>query len=157
MSNAQFLDDLEDGKYGEYLFQRYLQLKGLDVDSAPEEEFPYYDVVSVLYGKRQTYEVKTDRQIHKTGNLYIEFLNINRMNLSGIFTSKADFYVYIDKESLIGYVFNRGNLLSHIFELKVKTVKSRVDNQNALGWIIPLDEVVNKKPHLKTIDLNGIE
>lgn len=157
MSSAKFLDDLEHGKYGEYLFQRYLQLKGLDVQSAPDKEFPLYDVVSILYGKRHTYEVKTDRKIHETNNLYIEFLNINKMALSGIFTSTADFYVYIAQETLTGYVFNRSYLLSFIFESRFNTTKSKVDNQNALGWIVPLSEVLNKKPHLKTIDLNGIE
>jgi hypothetical protein len=157
MSNAKFLDDLEEGKYGEYLFQRYLQKKGLDVKSAPEEEFPYYDIVSILYGKKHTYEVKTDRQIHKTGNLYIEFLNINRMALSGIFTSTADFYVYIDRESLMAYVFNRGYLLRFVFEGRYTTLKSKVDNENAMGWIVPIKEVLDKRPHLKTIDLNGIE
>ena len=157
MSKAKFLDDLEEGKYGEYLFQRYLQLKGLNVQPAPESEFPFYDIASILYGKKHTYEVKTDRLIHKTGNFYIEFLNINRMSLSGIFTSTADFYVYIDRDSLKAYIFNRGYLLRFIFEGKYKTLKSKVDNENAMGWIVPTIDVVNKEPHLKTIDLNGIE
>ena len=47
MSKAQFLNDLEEGKYGEYLFQRYLQLKGLNVQPAPESEFPFYDIASL--------------------------------------------------------------------------------------------------------------
>jgi hypothetical protein len=79
------------------------------------------------------------------------------MALSGIFTSTADFYVYIDRETLAGYIFNRKYLLSFIFEGKYKTFKSKVDNENAMGWIIPIKDVLDKRPHLKTIDLNGIE
>ena len=36
------------------------------------------------------------------------------MALSGIFTSTADFYVYIDRDSLKAYIFNRGYLLGFI-------------------------------------------
>ena len=155
--NSRFLDDLERGKYGEYLFQRYLQLKGIPVQEAPDEEFPYYDVMTIIKGTKQTYEVKTDSSIQETGNVYIEFLNINRNNLSGIFTSLANFYVYINEKTLEGHIFNRSKLLTYIYNNRLTTVRSKVDNQNALGWLLPLKDLFTSDAYLKTIDLNGIE
>jgi hypothetical protein len=155
------------GKIGEAKWKAYLESVGHIVENAPERVFYDWDLKSTTTDKRTvTFEVKYDEKAYywaeKRGmpdnpNMYIEYKNTNQNRDSGILASKADYYVYILKaEEDIAYVFKRGELCEHLVNAKYKSVgNSATGDDNALGWIPPLKEMVKHHSFHTKINLNA--
>jgi len=72
-----------DGEKAESLFQDFLRKKGRHPESNPGGFHPEWDVKDEQF----TYEVKLDRKVQETGNVYIE--------RKSLFNSKSDYFVYL--------------------------------------------------------------
>lgn len=143
------------GEIGEDLVAAYMVSMGYEVEFAPKRVFYDWDLRCTKDGESLTIEVKYDskaymwakrRKTPDKPNLYIEFENTNQNKPSGIKASVADFYFYIlkDGDKNICYIFNRELLLSHLDDYDYKVVgNSSSGDNNALGWIPPLHELVN--------------
>lgn len=156
------------GKHGEELVAAYMKENGYTVTHAPERVFFDWDLKCENYSQEITIEVKYDskaymwakrRKTPDSPNLYIEFKNTNKDSDSGILMSKADFYFYIlklpDGRNLC-HMFDRIELLNYLKVGNFKVVgNSSSGDDNALGWIPPLHELMNEYSGYRgTIDLS---
>jgi len=157
------------GKYGEELVMCYMEGMGYDVTLAPPRVFYDWDLKCVNGSDEITIEVKYDskaymwakrRKTPDQPNLYIEFKNTKKDSDSGIIMSKSDFYFYIlklpDGRNMC-HMFARKELLEYLKVGNFKVVgNSSSGDDNALGWIPPLHELMNEYSGYRgTIDLTG--
>ena len=142
----------EKGNRGEDLWVKYLQSMGVTkINRAPKGKFYDWDIKAELDGCVRTFEVKYDTIGYslnpKNPNLYIEFENTAKGELSGIYASKADEYVYMFERgnSVTAYIFDRVMLLTHLEESNYRKVgNSSTGDDNARGWIPPLQELIKE-------------
>lgn len=145
------------GDIGESLWCTHLEKKGhYNITTAPKKKFYDWDVRSEHSNRYYTFEVKYDEKAYwwaaKRGtpekpNLYIEFKNTNKDEASGIRASKALYYVYmlVRDDSVTAYLFERKGLLNHLEQVTYKVVgNSATGDDNALGWIPPLHQLVSQ-------------
>lgn len=154
------------GDIGESLWCTHLESKGHhNITTAPKKKFYDWDVRSEFDNRLYTFEVKYDEKAYwwakRRGtpdkpNLYIEFKNTNKDEDSGIRASKALYYVYMlvrDKE-VCAYLFERKGLLTHLEDISYKVVgNAATGDDNALGWIPPLDQLVTQQFFIRKIIL----
>ncbi len=93
---------MSNGKQGEKLFQQAMQNKGytvVDVSNNPSYWNKDIDfIITSPYTKQtKSFEVKFDSKLNKTGNLYLELVNVNSQNGDGWFEfCQADYLAYGD-------------------------------------------------------------
>jgi len=154
----------QSGTIGEAKFASYLNTIGYEVEKAPSRKFYDWDIKATKGSKVITFEVKYDEKAYywaeKRGtptepNIYIEYKNTNRNEDSGIIASKADYYIYILKATEdIAYVFDRVKLCDHLVNASYKTVgNSATGDDNALGWIPPLSQVIKHESYITKIPM----
>jgi hypothetical protein len=76
-----------------------------------------YDILAKINGKNFTFEVKEDFTCERTGNVGVEYSSWGRM--SGIATSKADFYIY--------KIHTHAGV--RVFIFKTKTIKDMIERK----------------------------
>ncbi len=113
--NSDFSHDLELGKKGENLLAKILLLKGDKI------------------------EVKTDLQATQTGNVFIEYKS--RDKLSGLSTSKADYWAFIISNEQI--IIIETNKLKELCKTKGLRRVDGGDNNTSKGILIPLNKLIN--------------
>jgi hypothetical protein len=113
--NSDFSHDLELGKKGENLLAKILLLKGDKI------------------------EVKTDLQATKTGNVFIEYKSRDR--LSGLSTSKADYWAFLISNEQI--IIIETNKLKELCKTKGLRRVNGGDNNTSKGILIPLNKLIN--------------
>lgn len=154
------------GDIGEDLWCKHLENKGhYNITTAPKMKFYDWDVKSQHNNREYTFEVKYDGKAYwwasrrgkpEEPNLYIEFKNTNKDEDSGIRASKALYYVYmlVRDESVTAYLFDRVSLLSHLEDISYKVVgNAATGDDNALGWIPPLQQLVSQPCFIHKISL----
>ncbi|MDG1950603.1 MAG: hypothetical protein P8J32_07365 [bacterium] len=136
-----------------------------------EGKFPDWDMKS---DSGVTYEVKWDAEgrapwkkmggIKKaTGNIFVEFFNPKMNRPSGLYTSKADWLVYVMKSCdkictedevgayrCIAMVFDRVKLCEFCVGRELRAVNTSRDvkaggEANARGWLAPITSLVQEK------------
>lgn len=133
-----FKEDLEIWKEIEREFaSKLFKWKASNVEVS-EWKHPERDVRATFHKQGQTYEktfeIKTDLQAEKTGNVWIEYMY--KWKPSGIYTSKADYIVY-----KIWDKFYYADRLKLIIELS-KCLKADVcggDDDNSQMWLVKRD------------------
>jgi hypothetical protein len=113
--NSDFSHDLELGKKGENLLAKILLLKGNKI------------------------EVKTDLQATQTGNVFIEYQSRDR--LSGLSTSKADYWAFLISNEQI--IIIETNKLKELCKTKGLRRVDGGDNNTSKGILIPLNKLIN--------------
>ena len=113
--NSDFSHDLELGKKGENLLAKILLLKGDKI------------------------EVKTDLQATQTGNVFIEYKSRDR--LSGLSTSKADYWAFLISNEQI--IIIETNKLKELCKTKGLRRVDGGDNNTSKGILIPLNKLIN--------------
>jgi len=101
------------------------------------------DWVNELFSNGKLIEVKNDRMIHKTGNLFIEYES--RDKPSGLATTTADYWIYRMSELDSSLIFPtkalkqvcRGYYKENLF------LKNGGDNNSSKGFLIPLTRLLN--------------
>ena len=93
---------MNNGKQGEKLFQQIMQNKGYLVEDVSNNPLYWnkdidFVITSPTTGVTKTFEVKFDSRLNKTGNLYLELVNINSQNGDGWYKfCQADYIAYGD-------------------------------------------------------------
>jgi len=113
--NSDFSHDLELGQKGENLLAKILLLKGDKI------------------------EVKTDLQATQTGNVFIEYKS--RDKLSGLSTSKADYWAFLISNEQI--IIIETNKLKELCKTKGLKRVDGGDNNTSKGILIPLNKLIN--------------
>ena len=101
------------------------------------------DWVNKLLSNGFKIEVKNDRIIHKTGNLFIEFES--RGNPSGLSTTTADYWIYRMNEldSSITLPVNSLKDVCRIYFIKNKYIKKGGDANTSKAFLVPLITLLN--------------
>jgi hypothetical protein len=138
-----FLDDLKDGEGAEKEFVTFLDEKGWDAGrntSSTITEKRFYD----LWAQKRppskaskkvprpvfTFEIKRDRKVASTGNVYLEHDTLEN--------SRADYIVYqIDTDNKF-YMLDREMVLNLIYSPQFKQVSG--GDAWGLGTLIPLQD-----------------
>ena len=135
---------MNNGKQGEQLFRQKM-LNGNytveDVSSNPD----YWDkdidfiVTSSTTGLTKTFEVKWDSRINKTGNLYLELVNMHSKGTKGWFNfCQADYLVYGDAVTQIFYVISLEELRERVKKLPKRIAQCGNDS---IGQLVSLKSI----------------
>lgn len=100
---------MNNGKRGEQLFQQIMESRNYRViDVSDNSEYYYrgdFIVTSPTTGETKTFEVKFDKRINKTGNLYLELVNVHSKGGNGWFEfCQADYLAYGDATTDTFYI-----------------------------------------------------
>jgi hypothetical protein len=101
------------------------------------------DWVNELFSNGKLIEVKNDRMIHKTGNLFIEYES--RDKPSGLATTTADYWIYRMSELDSSLIFPTKALkdVCRVYFKQNLFLKNGGDNNTSKGFLIPLTRLLN--------------
>ena len=134
------------GNKGEALFKQLMDNGNniiVDVSDNPD----YFDkdidfiITNKLSGNTRTFEVKADYNINRTGNLYLEYSNVNSTQWNGegwYLHCKADYVAYGDAIGKCFYIVPFDQLKERADQVKVRWAKCGNDSE---GQLISLDEI----------------
>jgi hypothetical protein len=109
--------------------------------------------INELFSNGKLLEVKNDRMIHKTGNLFIEYES--RDKPSGLATTTADYWIYRMSEldsSLILPTKALKEVCRVYFQQNI-FIKKGGDNNTSKGFLIPLKRLLNDIAQNKQNDI----
>lgn len=97
-----FEKDLKRGRFGEELVSRTFEALGYELKDVSDDSDFWIEDVDYLTADGIKYEVKTDYRFHSTGNLALEsaiiYKSYQEEKLSWLWTSKADYFCFVDAE-----------------------------------------------------------
>lgn len=132
---------------GEYELMWGLREHGYIVDNVTNEPNYWskdidFLIVPVLGADIVTsIEVKWDKRIAATGNLFIELENPRSIRGNGWFKfCEADYIAYGDAVNRIFYFIKLADLRAHIAEHKLE-LKYRTTSDGSYGYLLPLSDV----------------
>ena len=101
------------------------------------------DWVKKLLSNGFKVEVKNDRLIHKTGNLFFEYES--RGKPSGLATTTAEYWIYRIDELDISFIFPTKVLkqVCRVYYKENSYLKNGGDNNSSKGFLIPLTKLLN--------------
>lgn len=137
---------------GEWQLKQHFRRLGAtvtDVSDNPSYWKKDIDLLVEQDGKNFSVEVKWDRVISRTGNLFIEMLSDIDRNKAGWFMfCEADYLYYGDAVNKKYYIFDFPKLKKYVLENKQKfTERCAADFHNgeirkrSCGYIIPVEEL----------------
>jgi hypothetical protein len=107
------------------------------------------DWLNNLFNSGKLIEVKSDRLIHKTGNLYIEYRSRNKP--SGLATTTANYWIY-RMDALDAAILLPTESLKKVCRVYYKNNEYKMkggDNNTSEGFLIPLIRLLNDLALLK--------
>jgi hypothetical protein len=101
------------------------------------------DWVNDMFSNGKLIEVKNDRIVHKTGNIFIEYES--RGKPSGLSTTTADYWIYRMNELDIAFIIPTDKLKNICREYlkEKKYIRNGGDNNTSLGLLIPFTTLLN--------------
>jgi hypothetical protein len=101
------------------------------------------DLINYMFSDGKHIEVKNDRLIHKTGNLFIEYESRNKP--SGLATTTAEYWIYRIDELDISFIFPTKALKQacRVYFKQNIFLKNGGDNNSSKGFLIPLTRLLN--------------
>ena len=114
------------------------------------------DWLNILFKDGKLIEVKSDRLIHKTGNLFIEYKS--RDKPSGLATTTANYWIY-RMDMLDTAIILPTNLLKKVCRVYYKNNEFKIkggDNNTSDGLLIPLIRLLKDLALLNQNDESNI-
>jgi len=145
-----FLKDLQRGKQGEAAVITALAARGhiiTDVSDIREYQRKDIDLIVSNNGASTTLEIKTDTASENTGNLFIEYTNLNNRSHSykGWYCyCEADYMCFYQENLKKAHIISRYDLIQTIENNNYKTASS----YNACGYLLPITAVKQMKSYL---------
>ena len=101
------------------------------------------DWINELFSNGKHIEVKNDRLIHKTGNLFIEYESRNKP--SGLAITSAEYWIYRLSELDSALIFPTKALkqVCRVYYKEKLYLKNGGDNNSSKGFLIPLTKLLN--------------
>lgn len=145
---TEFLGKLaEAATYNELVFNRGLEL--IDV-----RDNPYYQTMDIDYlmvdkdGNKSTLEVKADKNMGDTGNLFIEmYSDRDVVRKPGWFeTTQAEYLCFYDTANRKGYIISHAIIASLLDEYKIpeQEMYDYEDNKHRGYKLLPMYRVTDK-------------
>lgn len=139
---------MNKGKKGEQLFQQIMQQKGYEVqDVSDNPDYWNQDIDFVITspttGLTKTFEVKYDYRLNKTGNLYLETMNVNSKGSKGWFSfCKADYVAYGDATTNTFYIIPLQELKKKVQQLPTRWAKCGQDSEGLLISLKDIQDII---------------
>ena len=137
---------MPNGKQGEKLFQQQMQNKGYKVEDVSNNS-DYWNkdidfiVTSPTTGAVKTFEVKWDSKLNKTGNLYLELVNVNSKGGCGWFEfCQADYLAYGDATTQTFYIIPLLELREKVQHMPKRLAQCGNDS---IGQLVALSSLKN--------------
>lgn len=152
MSEFNDLERVKESKGAEKLVGAYLafNLGYKKIEYAPDYSFPDWDIKAFKDGNFHYFEVKNDRMVKHTGNIFVEFYNTYYMCNASALVSRADQIVFVVDLEPLQMIFVRHSVLFDY--IRTKEYKARTDakykivqggeNDNALGFLVPTSDMI---------------
>ena len=101
------------------------------------------DWINELFSNGKHIEVKNDRLIHITGNLFFEYES--RGKPSGLATTTAEYWIYRIDELDVSFIFPTKALkqICRVYYKENLYIKNGGDNNSSKGFLIPLKTLLN--------------
>ena len=101
------------------------------------------DLINYMFSDGKHIEVKNDRLIHKTGNLFFEYESSGKP--SGLATTTAEYWIYRIDELDISFIFPTKALkqVCRVYYKENLYLKNGGDNNSSKGFLIPLIKLLN--------------
>ena len=101
------------------------------------------DWLNEMFSNGKLIEVKNDRIIHKTGNIFIEYES--RGKPSGLSTTTANYWIYRMNELDIAFIIptDKLKMICREYLKEKKYIKNGGDNNTSLGLLIPFTTLLN--------------
>lgn len=147
-----FIEMNEPRNAGEWELKQHFRNKGatvIDVSDNPSYWSQDIDLLVNDDGNEFSVEVKWDKVISKSGNLYLEILTDIDKNKAGWFQiCNADFLYYGDSKNKLYYIFEMAQLRQFVNENK-QNLEQRcaadffkgVLTKRSIGYLVPLEKV----------------
>ena len=115
------------------------------------------DWINKLFSNGKHIEVKNDRLIHKTGNLFIEYES--RDKPSGLATTTAEYWIYRLSELDSALIFPTKTLKQacRVYFKQNLFLKNGGDNNTSKGFLIPLTRLLNDIANERSRELAASE
>ena len=132
------------GKRGEQLFAQRMEELGYtvqDVSGNPDYWGRDIDflITSSTSGLTKSFEVKYDSRIHRTGNLYLELVNVHSKGEKGWFEfCEADMLAYGDAANNVFYIIPLAELKERARKLARRTAQCGNDS---IGLLVSLNDI----------------
>jgi len=101
------------------------------------------DWLNEMFSNGKLIEVKNDRIIHKTGNIFIEYES--RGKPSGLSTTTANYWIYRMNELDIAFIIptDKLKMICREYLKEKKYIRNGGDNNTSLGLLIPFTTLLN--------------
>jgi hypothetical protein len=115
------------------------------------------DWINELFSNGKHIEVKNDRLIHKTGNLFIEYES--RDKPSGLATTTAEYWIYRLSELDSALIFPTKALkqVCRVYFKQNIFLKNGGDSNTSKGFLIPLTRLLNDIANERSRELAASE
>lgn len=148
MSTALTFNEMKEvGLFGEYIVEKELTARGWYVHNV-SCEYEYQkkdiDIVAIKGDIKAEIEIKYDREMHKTGNLFIEIYQDLATERKGwYYYSEAEFLFYINETNGISYCFRMDDIRAYceLHREEVKTGVMHEDKLTRVGILLPLKDI----------------
>ena len=125
------------------IVKSHLEDRGIEVvDVSQIKDYQKHDIDFILFkeGKSTTLEVKKDKSLFRTGNIFIEcgFQRGNFYSAGWVKYCEADYICYYDTTAARGIIIDRLELLSLLDQGKVIDFYDKIDDKNCKAVLIPL-------------------
>ena len=134
---------------GETELKQFLMARACDVeDVSNNPQYWHKDIDLIVTNPKAnstfTVEVKWDKRMNETGNLYIEMLNPRSQKGYGWFHfCEADYLAYGDAVKHLFYIFDWNDLREYVREHRNELIWRRTYDDSQ-GILLPLDEILNR-------------
>jgi hypothetical protein len=142
-----FILCFKDGRDAEGAVKRLLEKAGYEVEENNSGDLLGWDLKAKLAGRQFKVEVKWDKMSAKTGNIAVEYHNLNRDKPSGIKATKADLWVYVLKNG--PWVCRAADLLAYFGGNNHFRDLAGGDNANAAMRLYKADRILAGVPFHK--------
>ena len=133
----------KEGLEVQEIVKTHLEQSGITViDVSQDKEYQKVDIDFILkkYPQETTLEVKKDKSLYRTGNIFIEcgFQRGNFYSAGWAKYCEADYICYYDTYRRRGLIADRPKLLSLLDKGKKINFYDRVDNRTGIAILIPM-------------------
>lgn len=143
LDNWTMSELLEPIHSGEYEVKKYLREHGYKVIDVSDDARYWHKDIDLLVerqGKHCSIEVKYDKQLHFTGNCFIEIANPRSKGGKGWFEfCEADWLFYGNGMTDIFYCMRLDELRAFI-EKNKNDLKLRSSHDDSRGYLLPIDK-----------------
>jgi hypothetical protein len=141
------------GKWGEKHVIAHLRANPVieEVEDVSEIEKWQKQGVDIVYtladgqGSQVTADIKMDRMIARTGNLFLETMSSEKV-MGNMVTSSADYFLYLDPFGCKLYTIERKKILDFWLANQESLPVKQVGNKERItkGFLIKTDDIVSK-------------